>query len=234
LSALAALSILLATSTPLPAADGAPPSPQARPNVLIIGDSISIGYTPYVKQLLKAEAAVARNPGNAQDTGTGLTRLDAWLGTNQWAVIHFNWGLHDLCYRNPQSPTNAGRDKVNGKLTTSLEQYEKNLELLVQRLAKTGAILIWASTTTVPDGEDGRFAGDEKKYNEVAARVMQKHGILTDDLQALTAGFGPELFLGPGDVHYQPEGYRTLAAQVAAQVRAALPDSPAHASATPK
>ena len=42
------------------------------PKVLIIGDSISIGYTPYVKELLAGKAIVKHNPGNAEDTVKGL------------------------------------------------------------------------------------------------------------------------------------------------------------------
>lgn len=195
---------------------------QTLPEVLIIGDSISIGYTPFVAELLKSEAKIIHNKGNAAHTGTGLQQLDAWLGSTKWDVIHFNWGLHDLCYRNPDQKKNAGRDKVNGKLTTSLEQYEKNLDQLVERLEKTGAKLIWAHTTVVPEGEDGRIAGDHKKYNEVATKIMKKHNIPMNDLQSLSESFKPELFTAPGNVHFKPDGYKKLAEQVAASIRTAL------------
>ena len=200
----------------------APPAGKDLPKVLIIGDSISLGYTPFVAEILKAEATVTHNKGNAGPTEHGLRDIDRWLGTTQWEVIHFNWGLHDLCYRNPESKTQGNRDKLKGTLTTSLEQYEANLEQLVLRLKKTGAVLIWATTTVVPEGEEGRFVGDDLKYNEVASRVMKKHGILIDDLHALTKGFGPELFREPGNVHYQPDGYKKLAEQVADRIRSGL------------
>jgi arylsulfatase A len=197
------------------------------PSVLILGDSISIGYTPRVRKALQGQANVLRPDANCGDTGMALKSLDQWLGETRWSVIHFNWGLWDVCYRDPQSREQGHRDKVKGKISTSLEDYEKNLETLVQRLEKTGAVLIWGSTTVVPEGEVGRVVGDELKYNEVAARVMKKHGIRTDDLHALTKGFAPELFVKPGDVHYQGAGYDKLAAQVAAQITAALPEKKA-------
>ena len=53
---------------------------QELPNVLIIGDSISIGYTPFVKEALEGKANVVHNEGNAQHTGTGLIKLEEWLG----------------------------------------------------------------------------------------------------------------------------------------------------------
>ncbi len=129
-------------------------SPQRNelPQVLIIGDSISIGYTPHVKQMLLAEANVVHNKGNAGPTENGLKNIDEWIGTTKWDAIHFNWGLHDLCYRHPDSKTQGRRDKINGTISTSLDQYEKNLEILVQRLKKTGAALIWASTTPTAFG----------------------------------------------------------------------------------
>lgn len=192
------------------------------PTVLIIGDSISIGYTPPLTEMLKGEAVVTHHKGNAQFTGTGLQMLDQWIGKTKWEVIHFNWGLWDLCYRHPDSKVQGNRDKVKGTLTTTPELYEKNLDQLVTRLQQTGAALIWASTTLVPDGEAGRIVGDDKKYNEIAARVMRKHGIPIDDLYGLTKGFPPALFQEPGNVHYTKEGYRRIAAQVAGEIRKAI------------
>ena len=199
------------------------PIDPALPNVLILGDSISIGYTNQVRDRLKLKANVVRPSANCGDTPMGLAGIDAWLGDTHWRVIHFNWGLWDLCYRNPESKTQGHRDKVNGKLSVSLADYEKNLDLLVERLKRTGATLIWASTTTVPQDEAGRIAGDEIKYNAAAERVMKKYGVAIDDLHAVTEIFAPEMFAGKGDVHYQAEGYEKLADQVAQQIESALP-----------
>lgn len=190
-----------------------------KPNVLLIGDSIMGGYYKAVQQLLKDEANVCHHPGNAGDTLNGLKNIDAWLGDTKWDVIHFNWGLHDLCYRHPESKEQGHRDKVRGKISVPVEEYEKNLETLVQRLLKTKAKLIWATTTKVPEGEAGRFAGDEDKYNQAAARVMERHGIPIDDLNNLTDSFDPEMFSKPGDVHYSGAGSGTIAKQVADAIR---------------
>src|SRR5688572_21808238 len=65
------------------------------PRVLLIGDSISIGYTLAVRDLLKGKANVHRIPTNGGPTTNGLARLKQWLGDGKWDVIHFNWGLHD-------------------------------------------------------------------------------------------------------------------------------------------
>lgn len=223
-------------------------SSESLPQVLVIGDSISIGYTSHVTQMLNAEATVMHNKGIARDTKHGLKNLDTWIGTAKWDVIYFNWGLWDICYRNPDANIEFNWDKVNGPvpkkeftpdkvkgtITTSLSQYEKNLEQLVLRLKKTNAVLVWANTTVVPEGDAGRFAGDEKKFNVAAARVMKRHGIMIDDLHTLTEGFAPEYFLGPGDVHYNENGYKKLAYHVTEKIRAALKGGYSAGSVNPK
>src|SRR5688572_30198710 len=66
------------------------------PRVLIIGDSISVGYTVPTRELLKGVANVHRIPENSLDTKNGVARVKTWLGVKKWDVIHFNWGLHDI------------------------------------------------------------------------------------------------------------------------------------------
>lgn len=202
------------------------------PNVLILGDSISIGYTRATRALMKEKANVHRpmsanqkNPANCGDTKIGLDNIESWLGQKKWDVIHFNWGLWDLCYRSPASKNQGNRDKINGKVSFTPDQYGENLEKLVLRLKATGAQLIWASTTVVPEGEAGRFVGDDAKYNAIAAQIMKRHGIVTDDLYTLSKSFALDLFVKPGDVHFTEKGYQQLAAQVAASLNQALEKS---------
>lgn len=216
--------LLVAISSQALLATEPPAAEVALPKVLIIGDSISMAFTPHVAEQLEGTADVKHHQGNAQHTGTGLKKIDQWIGTTKWDVIHFNWGLWDLCYRHPQSKVQGKRDKVNGTLTTTLEQYEKNLRELVSRLQKTEAKLIWAHTTVVPEQEAGRFVGDDQKYNEVAAKIMRKQGITINDLHSLSSKFPPDLFSGPGNVHYTQDGYRKIAEQVADHILKCLGD----------
>ena len=199
------------------------------PNVLILGDSISIAYTRPVRRHLEGEANIlrpmrpdGRGPDNCGDTTIGLANIERYLGDMQWDVIHFNWGLWDLCYRNPEARNQGNRDKKNGTVSTTPDAYESQLEKLVERLQQSNAKLIWASTTLVPEGEPGRFVGDDKKYNAIAARVMQRHNIPINDLHTLTTGFPANHFVGPGDVHFTAAGSAKLAEQVAAKIRTML------------
>ncbi|MDD4018263.1 MAG: SGNH/GDSL hydrolase family protein, partial [Kiritimatiellae bacterium] len=151
------------------------------PRVLIIGDSISIGYTPFVSEGLKGRAEVVHAPGNSAATVTGLQHLDQWLGTGKWDVIHFNWGLHDLKYFDEHRKVVP---VAKGKPWVPVDQYETNLRTLVQRMKKTGAKLIWCATTPVPEGTGVRVAGSEVAYNAAALRVMRAEGVPVNDLHA--------------------------------------------------
>ena len=193
----------------------------ALPNVLILGDSISIGYTVAVREGLVGKANVFRPKDNCGDTRSGIANLTKWLGSNKWDVIHFNWGLHDLCYRNPEAQNQGNRDKEKGKQSVPPADYEKNLEEIVTRLKATGAKLIWANTTVVPENEIGRIVGDEVKYNAIAAKIMERHNIPIDDLYTLTKSFEGK-YSGKGNVHFKEEGSDLLAKQALASIEAAL------------
>jgi acyl-CoA thioesterase-1 len=189
------------------------------PRVLLIGDSISMGYTPAVRARLQGKANVQHPADNCSETAYGLKWLDAWLGSGKWDVIHFNFGLHDLKYLDAQGKM-ATPEK--GKQVASLSEYEKNLRELVARLRKTGAKLIFATTTPVPAASQGRVEHDEIRYNEVAVRLMKELNVPVDDLHALVAPLQAKI-QRPKNVHFTDEGYGLLADQVVANILPALP-----------
>jgi arylsulfatase A-like enzyme len=181
------------------------------PRVLLIGDSISIGYTLEVRKLLAGKVNLHRIPVNGGPTTRGVEQLDQWLGTGRWDVIHFNWGLHDL------------RIMTNGQHQVELEQYEANLRRLVEKLKAIGAKLIWASTTPVPEGKlnPPRRPADVPRYNEAALRVMKEFGVSVNDLYAFALPRLSESQL-PSNVHFKPVGSAQLAKPVAEAIAAAL------------
>jgi acetyl esterase/lipase/lysophospholipase L1-like esterase len=194
----------------------------ALPRILLIGDSISIGYTLPVRKLLSGMVNVHRVPTNARHTGIGLEKINEWLGDGKWDVIHFNWGLHDLCYRSTDPGTPNRKDKANGRLDLTFEEYQQNLRKLVRILKATGAELIWAGTTPVPDGEPGRFKGDEIKYNKAAKKIMKENGVMINDLYAHAMRKLSQIQQPNGNVHFTPEGSEYLAKRVAGSIRRAL------------
>ncbi len=192
------------------------------PRVLIIGDSISIGYTLPVREALQGKANVHRPATNCGPTTNGLANLDSWLGEKPWDVIHFNWGLHDLKYMGPEGQNLADPEKPTSHQQVPPAEYEKNLRQLVERLKKTGAKLIWRNTTPVPVGSAGRVVGDSAKYNAIAEKIMQENAIETHDMYAFVLPRKDEVML-KANVHFTKEGYDALAKDVAAIVMKALP-----------
>jgi acyl-CoA thioesterase-1 len=228
-SALAGATLQLAAAPPTAPAPGkdkdkskASPNPvmdpfkdvPGLPRVLLIGDSISIGYTMPVRKLLEGKANVHRIPTNGGPTKNGIANIDKWLGNGKWDVIHFNWGIHDLKYM------------PDGKRQVEPEDYEKNLRSLVKKMKAKGTNLIWATTTPIPDGElnPPRRFGQVKEYNEIAARVMKDEGVAVDDLNAWIT---PDLakLQNPKDVHYSAAGSDKLGEKVAEEITKALPAS---------
>lgn len=192
------------------------------PRVLLIGDSISIGYTVAVRELMKGKANVHRIPVNGGPTPNGLKNLTAWLGDSKWDVIHFNWGLHDLKYMGPNNENLADPKAATSHQQVPLADYEKNLTELVKRLQATRAKLIWCSTTPVAEGSKGRVSGDEVKYNEAAARVMKAAGVPINDLYSHARPRLADIQVPDGNVHFSDAGSRYLAEKVAASITEAL------------
>jgi acyl-CoA thioesterase-1 len=185
------------------------------PRALLIGDSISIGYTLTVQKALAGQVNVHRIPENGADTANGLKKIESWLGGSHWDVIHFNWGLHDL------------KVTPQGGRQVSIEAYERNLAALVERLNTTSARLIWAATTPVPEGKQNpvRESSDVPRYNAVARRLMESKGIAIDDLYAAARPRLPEIQL-PLNVHFNNAGWEALGSEVASAIRAALKSKP--------
>lgn len=201
------------------------------PKVFLYGDSISIGYTEYVRACLKGKADVYRLHENGSSSHEFIQKMETFRkalfqpdlkgGWNfKWDVIHFNVGLHDLKY-----VANGKLDKVNGILVSTLEVYENKLRENIKYLKTTypNAKLVFATTTVVPDGELGRFKGDELKYNKVALKVMEEYPEITVyDLHDCSIPISKEYQDFPGSVHYKADGYRLLGIEVAKQIAGVL------------
>ena len=200
----------------------------ALPNVLILGDSISIGYTLGVRKALAGKANVFRpmsgnQPANCSGTTAGVAQIDQWLGDRKWDVIHFNWGLHDL--KHVESPgSSKASDNPADPQQAPVDVYAKNLAQIVTRLKATGARLVFATTTPVAPGtsKPAREPEAPPKYNAAALALMKEHGIRINDL----FGFcNPQLekLQIPKNVHFTQAGSEALAGEVARVLLEELP-----------
>ena len=200
---------------------------QDKPRVLILGDSISIGYGPTVSYALADVAYVVRptnlvgGPENCSGTTKGIQRIDQWLtiGGGNWDVIHFNFGLHDLKHVKPDGKNS---NSPNDPPQADLAAYERNLREIVAKLKATGAKLIFATTTPYPAGVTPfRDPESAAKYNAVAEQIMAENEIEVDDLYAFAAPQLEEIQM-PVNVHFKRPGSAALGKVVAEKIRVAL------------
>ncbi len=199
-----------------------PPAKAKLPVVVLIGDSIRLGYAPVVVEQLKDIAQVIGPEANGGDSNNVLQHLDEWVIRHDPAVIHINAGLHDLT-----TPTNTGAKQVD------LDTYKKNLTAILHRLEnETSARIIFATTTPVIDARQAGkpvllHEADVQAYNRAALDVMKlSPTVQIDDLHAAVMSLAPEKSLGPDGVHFTPEANQALGQTVAASIKRALRDDP--------
>ena len=171
------------------------------PRVLIIGDSISRGYTLTVRHALAEKVNLHRAPANCGCSANGLTQLPVWLGQGRWDLILFNFGIHDR--------------------ETPSEIYQEHLEWIVNRLRQTGARLVWVSSTPVLEGAAEYHAGSIERLNGVANALMRRHEIPVVDLYGHVLPVLDKYQL-PRNCHYQQHGYEYLGQFVAQEIGKAI------------
>ena len=198
------------------------------PNVLIYGDSISIGYTQGVRETLVDRANVYRIHLNGGFSASFIAKFDRLESTMravdledrwdfEWDVIHINVGLHDLKYVNDREKL----DMENGQLVATVQEYKANLRGIIAHLRKAApkVKLIFALTTKVPPGSNGRFEESELSYNAAARMVLADYPeIAINDLRTASLPYEQ-----PGNVHFKPAGIAAQASHVAKVIASYLP-----------
>lgn len=172
------------------------PVRDGRPTILVIGDSISIGYTPYLVTALP-HYQVIHNPCNAQSSEYTVEHINEWLRQrHDYASIVYNNGLWDIATF----------------INTPYYAYQENERYISQRIqAKTNSPL-FLTTTAVPSGTPYRSDGKVVAFNDLIAPIIQSMGVPVLDLYNLSIRrpISSE-HAGPGDVHYNAQGSKNLA-----------------------
>lgn len=188
---------------------------------LLLGDSIRIGYQPYVRRELAGRIEVTGPEENCGNTETYLAELERWLASHP-TIVHLNTGLHDLA-----------RTIGTSQRRVPMDVYTRNLETIFQRLAeRRGVRVIWATITPIddrkwngcPERAYDRFNEDIAPYNAAALGVCRRFGISINDLHAAVVEAGAEKLLDPDGIHFTDAGYVFLAREVAEAIRTRCSD----------
>jgi lysophospholipase L1-like esterase len=182
--------------------------------ILVVGDSISIGYTPRLQVVLADVAEVVHNPGNGGDSTNVRANIADWLGDARPDAVVLNCGLHDL-----------KRERGTVHHQVSLDNYRANLEAIYDHLAAAHCRIFWVTTTPVIDSRHqstkpfDRYVADVIEYNGLARAIAGDHEVAIIDLYQVARDLGLETALDSDGVHFTDEAYAKLGDVVARAVR---------------
>ena len=179
----------------------------ALPRVLLIGDSISCGYSPVVTKELQGKYHVDRlGTSRSINDPVLLQATEMMLKEYPYVAVHFNNGLHGFHLDGP-----AYADALNEYVA------------LIKRLAPN-AKLVWGSSTPITKNGEPQTLDPKNEVvttrNTLAAAIMQEQGIPIADLYGVVIN-KPDL-RSPDGYHYNGTGYEILGKAVAEAVRNAL------------
>lgn len=183
-------------------------------SIILIGDSIRIGYAPFAKRELQDVAQIWEPEKNGFTSRNVLLHLEPWVLSREADIVHLNCGLHDLA--RDLNPDGTPRD-----VRVSLEEYEQNVRELLSRVQQSGKTILWATITPVHEENHRTYKGmqrlesDIEKYNEVASRVARELNVPINDLNRIVTEAGRDEILLPDGVHYTEAGYEMLGKAVA-------------------
>ena len=189
------------------------------PLIVLIGDSIRMGYQDHVVNQLAGRAEVWVPKENGGDSRNVLSHLEQWVLARQPDLVHVNCGLHDL------------KKAFGAESAVPLAEYERNVRQILQRLQRElNRAVVWATTTPVDEnwhhqnkGFD-RLEADVEAYNAAARAVAEDLGVPIDDLFAVVEREGKAQLLTQDGVHFTAEGSQLLGRVVAECVWGHLSD----------
>ena len=206
-------------------------------NVILVGDSIRLGYQDMVKEMLGDEVHVFSPDENCRYTKYALWGMWNWMerwGSPRIDVIHWNTGIWDL-----------HRCTTDGEVFTPLYEYIEVNRRLANQMKSYSNNLIWA--TIIPGGKalDGRarqnalintdasapkvfladttdkWNADVRLYNAAVSAMLRESGVHIDDHYGALVN-NTDLYISADGIHPTPEGYQVLAKRTVEEIRKLL------------
>lgn len=170
-------------------------------NVLLIGDSIRMGYDQALAKTLEGTANVYFPEENCRFASYVLRYIHeykALIKDGSVDVVHWNAGLWDCLRLFEEEPH------------TPIDIYTYYIDRICTRIKKVfpNAQVVFATSTRVQTDKMGknfkRYNEEIEKYNDAAVAVVKKHGFTVNDLYAVSATL-------PDNAHSDPVHYYTPA-----------------------
>ena len=182
--------------------------------IILLGDSIRMGYDKYAKMALEGVAEVYSPEENCRFTQYMLRFIHKWVGDSGFGedadLVHFNVGLWDviqIMYDEPITP---------------IDVYEQYLHRICKRIRECcpKAKIVFATSTPIHQAnyesvkhEFWRSNETIKAYNAVAVKVMKEHGIEVNDLYALMEG-APDHYFSDRTHYYTKDATEIMTGRV--------------------
>lgn len=173
------------------------------PRVLLVGDSITMGYQEKVRQKLKGVCYVDFIATSyTVDAKFYHKLISEFALDSKYCLIHLNQGLHG---------------QYMAKRT-----YKSGLKKLVEKLSKKAKIMLATSTIVFEEGNvrlDRVWTKKLQERNVAVRELAEKFGCFVNDLYAVSVNVPSDCRSIDG-VHYTEAGYEIFAAAVAGVVAA--------------
>lgn len=206
--------------------------------VLLIGDSIRLGYQEQVRALLGNGVEVYAPEENCRYAKYALWGMHRWVdsfGNPKFDAVHFNAGIWDL-----------HRCTADGEIFTPIREYADTIRRLGLQMKSYTENVIYANTipanrklddslnafnpfiNTAPGYKKVHLTvgmeewnGDVRRYNAAAGTEMEKLHIPVNDLYSPIA-VDTDRYISTDGIHASAEGYQLLAKLVAQRIKEIL------------
>jgi hypothetical protein len=186
--------------------------------ILLVGDSIRMGYDKYIKKIFEDTAEVYYPDENCRFSTYVLRNLASWRDQldcgDDIDLIHWNAGLWDDLRMLDDEPL------------VGLEEYSRNVERIYSAIGKLfpKARIIFATSTPVREElftTLKRYNADTERYNAEAVRISLEHGAIINDLYA-TVKDAPESYYSDMTHLYTKDGTELVTEQVRRSIESVL------------
>lgn len=177
--------------------------------VTLLGDSIrAIGYGTLVPKLLGDCFEVFQPKENCKFSKYTLRGLFDWDGNMQGSrIIHWNNGLWDICNLFGKGPF------------TPESEYIENMSTIADILLMRYEKVIFATTTPVNEKNQYNSNSDIKRYNDIIVPILEKKGIIINDLYSLVAADIEKYIRKDDNIHLTSDGIDVCSDKVADCIR---------------
>lgn len=195
-----------------------------RKRIIVIGDSISLAYGPYLKEMVSNKFDYSTKNTNS-DAGNLDYPTGPNAGDSNMLLNYLKNTINDNCFHNDIFIINCGLHDIKvdintGKNAIDIKQYALNLDSIFRLLKKTNKPVVWVNSTPVNDNIHNsknigfyRYNKDIILYNQIAEKICLKHNVAIIDLYSFSIGFPTTAY--NDHVHYKPEYAKLQSAFIA-------------------